>query len=116
MPLLAVPLALFAAATAGPPEIMLATATVDRRARVIVVRTVVAAPAARALARRYRTTLRYRCGQTGWRVGQRSRPGAAADTLRWRYPARLTGRRCRLVLRVLGPEGTATRVLGTRRL
>jgi hypothetical protein len=83
---------------------------------VVVVRSVVAAPARRALARRYRATLRYRCGRDGWRVGARTRPGTAADTVRWRSPRGLAGRRCSLVLRVQGPEGTATRPLGTRRL
>jgi hypothetical protein len=112
----ALPLALLAAAAPGSaPEVLLATARVERAPRQVVVRTVVSLPASRALERRYRTTLRYRCGGT-WQLALRTATGQASATLYWRYPARLAGRRCALEVRVAGPGGSAARSAGTVRL
>jgi hypothetical protein len=114
--LLALPLALLAAAVpTTAPEVLLATARVERSPRQVVVRMVVSLPAKDALDRRYRTTLRYRCADT-WQVALRTGAGRASTTLYWRYPARLTGRRCALGVRVAGPGGSASRAAGTVRL
>jgi hypothetical protein len=116
---LAVPLALLALASGGstPPDILLATATVDRRARTVQVRAVLSTSAEHALDRAHRTTLRYRCGTAAaWQVAIRSARGQAATTVRWRYPERLAGRRCTLALRVDGPDGSATEPSGAVRL
>jgi hypothetical protein len=117
--LLAVPLALLALTPGGstPPDILLATATVDRRARTVQVRAVVSTSAERALDRAHRTTLRYRCGsERTWLVAVRGPRAQAGTTLRWRYPARLAGRRCSLAVQVEGPEGSATETIGPFRL
>lgn len=116
---LAVPFALLALASGGSttPDILLATATVDRRARTVQVRAVVSTSAERALDRAHRTTLRYRCGaQRTWLVAVRGPRGQAAGTIRWQYPPRLAGRRCTLALRVDGPDGSATATIGAVRL
>jgi len=116
VPLLALPLAILAAAApTPPPEVLVATARVDRAPRQVVVRIVVSLPAKDALDRRYRTTLRYRCAGT-WQVALRTDTGRASATLHWRYPARLAGRRCALEVRVAGPGGSAARSAGTVRL
>jgi hypothetical protein len=117
--LLAVPLALLALTPGGstPPDILLATATVDRRARTVQVRAVVSTSAERALDRAHRTTLRYRCGsERTWQLAVRGPRAEAGTTLRWRYGARLAGRRCSLAVQVEGPEGSATETIGPFRL
>ncbi len=119
MALLAVPLALLALSSGGstPPDILLATATVDRRARTVQVRAVVSTSAEHALDRAHRTTLRYRCGtERTWLVAVRGPRSQAGGTVRWRYPQRLAGRRCTLALRVDGPDGSATETIGPVRL
>jgi hypothetical protein len=114
---LALSLALLAAAAPGStPEVLLASARVERAPREVVVRVVVSLPAEQALDRRYRTTLRYRCGAAAWQVALRTSAGRAPATLHWRYPARLMGRRCALEVRVAGPAGTAARSAGSVRL
>jgi hypothetical protein len=113
MPALALPLVLLAAIAPGqPPEVLMASAQVERSARRVVVRTVVSVPAEQAFDRGYRTTLRYRCGAT-WAVALRIGAARASTTLRWHYPARLAGRTCALQVRLAGRGGVTARSAGT---
>jgi hypothetical protein len=82
------------AASAGRPvAILAADVVVDRHAHVARASTIVVDDATQVLDRRYRTTLRYRCGDQ-WLTARRIARGPASAAIRWRYPARLAGRRC----------------------
>ena len=81
-------------ASAGRPvSVMAADVLVDRHAHVVRASSIVVDDANQILDRRYRTTLRYRCG-TQWLMARRVARGPASATITWRYPKRLAGRSC----------------------
>ena len=106
------------AASAGRPVAVLAAdVVVDRAAHVARASTVVVDDANQVLDRRYRTTLRYRCGAR-WLTARRISRGPASATITWRYPARLAGRRCsfRIVVARIGQAHQARSVVLRRAL
>jgi hypothetical protein len=92
------------AAVAGQPvSVLAADVVVDRQAHVATASTIVVDDASQVLDRKYRTTLRYRCGAQ-WLTARRIARGPASATITWRYPRRLAGRRCsfRIVVSRIG--------------
>jgi hypothetical protein len=91
-------------ASAGRPvAVMAADVVVNRHAHVVTASTIVVDDANQVLDRRYRTTLRYRCGAR-WLTARRIARGPASATVTWRYPRRLAGKLCefRIVVARIG--------------
>jgi hypothetical protein len=106
------------AASAGRPVTVLAAdVVVNRHTHVARASAIVADDANQVLDRRYRTTLRYRCGRT-WVTAKRISRGPASATISWRYPRRLSGRRCdfRIVVSRIGQAHQARSAVIRRRL
>jgi hypothetical protein len=83
------------AAADRPPRFVAVDLRVDRAAHRVHLATIVEDDAGQVLQRRYRTTLRYRCGTGRWHVAARTPPAPASIALRWRYGRALGGRTCR---------------------
>ena len=87
--------ALAPTALAGRPvTVLTADVAVNRHTHVARASAIVADDASQVLDRRYRTTLRYRCGSGSWATAKRITRGPASAIITWRYPRRLRGRRC----------------------
>ena len=106
-----------ALASGRPVTVLTSDVVVDRHAHVARASAVVSDDATQLLDRRYRTTLRYRCGGS-WRTAKRILRGPASATISWRYPKRLARRRCdfRLVVTRIGEPHQARSAVMRRRL
>ena len=96
-----------------PVAVMAADVVVDRPAHVVTASTIVVDDASQVLDRRYRTTLRYRCGDR-WLTARRIARGPASATITWRYPKRLAGKRCSfrvMVVRIGQPHQARSAIL-----
>jgi len=106
------------AAASRPVTVLTADVVVNRHTHVVRASAIVADDASQVLDRRYRTVLRYRCGQGSWLTAKRIARGPASATINWRYPRRLSGRRCdfRIVVARIGEAHQARSALMRRRL
>ena len=105
-------------ASAGRPvAVMAANVAVDRHAHTVTASTIVVDDANQVLDRRYRTTLRYRCGDQ-WLTARRIARGPASATITWRYPKRLAGKRCsfRIIVARIGQAHLARSAILLRAL
>jgi hypothetical protein len=110
--------ALAPSALAAPVTVLTADVTVNRHTHVLRASAIVSDDAGQVLERRYRTTLRYRCGSGAWATAKRILRGPASATITWRYPRRLRGRRCdfRIVVQRIGLAHQARSAVIRRRL
>jgi hypothetical protein len=81
------------AATVGP-QFASFNVRVDRAHHTVRIATIVADDGRQVLARRYRTTVRYRCDGGSWRTALRTPRTTASIDRGWRYPTRLSGSTC----------------------
>jgi len=110
--------ALAPSAVAAPVAVLTADVTVNRHTHVARASAIVSDDASQVLDRRYRTVLRYRCGRGSWLTAKRIARGPASATISWRYPRRLSGRRCdfRIIVSRIGQPQQARSAVIRRRL